>query len=149
MAKKHKRKTSKDMDRLIGDAPSFKKLEGKHKKEPKESKHESKSETKKSERKEEKKSPFILGLIGGIFTILIAIIILFKLRGTMEIVFGIWGLAVGIVLILSSVFLKNEEKHNLGSILLIVFSALGLITLQGLVVGPAIALIGGILSRIK
>ena len=97
------------------------------------------------------KLPLVLGIIGGIITILIALIILIKLgnRGAMEIVFGIWGLVVGIVITVASILLRVENKFRLGSILLIVFSALGLITLQGLIIGPIIGLIAGILTQVR
>ena len=97
------------------------------------------------------KIPVVLGLIGGIFTILIALIVLLQLgkEGTTELAFGIWGAIIGIVIVVSSIMLKTPEKFKLGSILLIVSSVLALITLQGLIIGPIISFAGGILTRVR
>ena len=97
------------------------------------------------------KVPVILGLIGGIFTFLIALIIVIQLSsaGTIELVFGISGLVIGAAIITSSILLSKKEHFKLGSILLMVFSILGLITLQGLIIGPVISLFGAILTHIK
>ena len=95
--------------------------------------------------------PLVLGLIGGVFTVLIALIVLIQLgtQGTMELAFGIWGLVVGAVIITSSIFLRIDDKFKLGSILLIVSSVLALITLQGLIIGPVLSFVGGILTHVR
>ena len=95
------------------------------------------------------KIPYVLGLIGGIFTVLIALVILVQLynAGTTELVFGIWGTLVGAVMIVGSVMLLQEDRFKMGSTILIVSGALALITLQGLIVGPVVGLLGGILTH--
>ena len=55
------------------------------------------------------------------------------------------GIIVGVMLIIGSVMCKGD-KVKTGGVLLIVFGALGLITVQGWVVGPILGLIGGILA---
>lgn len=98
------------------------------------------------------KIPIVLGLIGGIITALIGLIALIleiRSAATTGILLGIWGILCGGLMIYGSTLLRVEDKFKLGSILLIVFSALALITLQGLIIGPVIGLIGGILTQTK
>ena len=67
--------------------------------------------------------------------------------GALIAAFGIWGLICGIFLLLSAKMVLSNDKqvvHTWGVIGL-VFSILSLVTLQGIVVGPILALVGSIL----
>lgn len=100
-----------------------------------------------------------LVLAGGAITLIIGAITIFLgaavgsflpviaqfIAGFFLVAMGIWGAIVGIVLIFSSRrLLKKKEAHRYG-IIALVFSILGLITLQGAVIGPLLALIGSLL----
>lgn len=98
------------------------------------------------------KYPVVLGLIGGIITILIGIftlVIEISNNSSFGIGLSIWGIATGMFMIFGVSLLKDKEHFNVGSIVLLVVSILSLITVQGLVIGPLIALVGAILSRSK
>jgi hypothetical protein len=97
------------------------------------------------------KIPFVLGIIGGVLTVLVSLIALFPVKGLDALSIGliVWGLVAGLVITAGAVLLKIENKFKLGSIILIVASVLALVTLQGLIVGPIISLIGGVLTKVR
>ncbi len=99
-------------------------------------------------------APGILNLIGGILTIIggalfalvgsvVALVPLVSVFGALAAVFGLWGIIVGVLLILSAV--KYEKEKGWATIGLI-FSILGLVTLQGFLIGPILGIIGSALA---
>ena len=97
---------------------------------------------------------YALGMVGGVITLVVGILIAFLgaaltffLAG-IGAVLGAWGIIAGILMIVGSMMLKGKNHKN-GSLLLLVFSILGLITMQGLLVGPILGLIGSIFALSK
>jgi len=105
-----------------------------------------------------------LSLAGGIITVLVGVlfvIVSLALPAWMIMMpqfagiaraaialFGVWGVVVGIILLLGANMLagKNKERARQGSMLVLIFGTLGLVTLQGFVIGPIIAIIGGAIA---
>jgi hypothetical protein len=94
---------------------------------------------------------YLLALAGGIITLLSGILasvlgaaLTFFIFGIGAVI-GVWGMIVGIILIFTS-FLMKSKKSKTGSILCLIFSILGIVSIQGFVIGPLLALIGSIIS---
>ena len=69
---------------------------------------------------------------------------------TFFIVFGLFGAAIATGIIVSSFLLKEKSTFKTGLTLLIIFSAIGLVTIQGLYgLGPLISLLGALSTKIK
>jgi len=97
---------------------------------------------------------FILALIGGIFIILVGLIVMligaavtFTIGGLGGI-FGLLGVVWGAIIIYSAVQLRsNPTQHSTWGVLIIVFSLASWIgAFGGLVIGFLLALIGGIVA---
>ena len=96
-----------------------------------------------------------LGFVGGVITLIVGIIAI--IYGTTiintfavwGIYLGIWGTGCGILMLVGAAMERKEIKSKVGAILMTIFGALGLITLQGWIIGPALALIGGIIALIR
>jgi len=99
-------------------------------------------------------APGILNLIGGIITLLVGVFVavagaaapLGAIFGALVGAVGIWGVIVGLLLIVSAV--KYEKSHG-WAIIGLVFAILGLVTLQGLIIGPLLGIIGSALAMGK
>jgi hypothetical protein len=93
--------------------------------------------------------PVVLGAVGGILTILIAVIIFssWSKLNFAFIMFGIWGLFSGIAMVYASILLKREHTFRLGSRLLIILSIIAMI--PGMFVGPIIGLVAGLLTHVR
>jgi len=89
----------------------------------------------------------ILTLIGGIFSLAGGVLTLFgtaliaglagDLATGIVAAVGIWGVVVGAVMMLGAIM-----QNRTGAIIGLIFSILGLITLQGFVIGPILGIIG-------
>ncbi len=97
---------------------------------------------------------FVLSLIGGIFILMVGIL-LGIIGFTLTIfvagvggILGIFGLVWGIIVILGSVMMyRNPEQHTLWGIIVLVFSIVSWFgALGGLFIGFLLGLIGGILG---
>ena len=88
------------------------------------------------------KVPFILGLTGGILTVLIALIVLIE-----DLWFGLWGLLSGIAIITGAILLRVEGKFKQGSLTLIIASIVAMV--PTMFIGAIISLVGGILTYVK
>lgn len=100
-------------------------------------------------------APGILNLIAGILCLVFGALVgavgsmmaftpfMGVFVGTLLWVFALWGIIVGVLLIVSAT--KYEKEHNWALVGLI-FSILGLITLQGFIVGPILGIIGSALA---
>ena len=96
--------------------------------------------------------PYVLGLIGGAVTVLIAILSIALMISNVDstlLIMNIIGIISGGLVIYGTILLKVEDKFKTGSVLMITFSILALLALQGLIVGPILSLIGGILTHIR
>ncbi len=106
--------------------------------------------------------PFVLGLISGIFLLVINVLItiagaiLSSLPfgmfggGPLFIVLGIWGIVVGILLLVGSLLMRNPDNAKVGSILVLIFGILAFFTPGlGLLVFPILAIVGGALGLSK
>ncbi|MDI6798755.1 MAG: hypothetical protein QMD12_02045 [Candidatus Aenigmarchaeota archaeon] len=99
------------------------------------------------------KTAYVLSLVGGIFTVIGGIVVLLlgaslmfiPVFGAIGMGVGIWGLVCGILIIVGGVMI-NKGSAKTGGIVALIFSILGLVTLQGFVVGPILGLVGGILA---
>ncbi len=90
---------------------------------------------------------YVLALIGGILTLISGIILTIAAIGiatTFAIIFSIFGIVFGGIIIFSSQLLKKSEKYKSGAILLIIFGFLAI--LPGLVIGPILSFIAGIIA---
>ena len=65
-----------------------------------------------------------------------------SLGAAMVLGFGIWGIVVGIVVILGGMAIQ-AGKIFAGSATSLIFNGLGLVTGQGFVIGPVLGIIGG------
>jgi hypothetical protein len=107
---------------------------------------------------------FILGLVGGILVLVVGGIlgVIFSMIGSaaaaagapgfgaMFIVLGVLGILSGILMIVGSAFIKNPQKRTMGSILLLVFSIIGLFTAGGgFIVGSILGIIGAVMGLIS
>ncbi|NIQ06743.1 MAG: hypothetical protein GWO20_13745 [Candidatus Korarchaeota archaeon] len=61
---------------------------------------------------------------------------------------GVWGILCGGIGVISS-FMMRGKWITVGAVLAIIFGVLGLFTVQGLLIGPILILIGGIIGVIK
>jgi hypothetical protein len=102
---------------------------------------------------------FVLSLIGGIFILLGAIIIIaaasyvgflgYGLGGSVLALFGVFGLVCGFLTILGAVWINSGEKDKVrnGGIIVLVFSILSWIGAGGgFFIGFILALVGAILA---
>lgn len=164
MAKKSSKKKSKSKSKSKAKSASQKKKSTKSasKKSSKSSKKEvvkPKVEIKKAEmpsfHKSDKKVtlghsnyPFSLGLIGGLITLLIGIwVLLIEITSSLGKGIAIAWIILGIGILIGAVLLKSEKRFKAGSATLTICSLLALLTLAGLIIGPLMALIGGLLTR--
>ena len=86
----------------------------------------------------------ISAVVGSLVSALIPLGGLFV--GGLLIAVAIWGIIVGIVLIISAIMMKDSKKARTGSILGLIFSILGLVTGQGFFIGPILGLVGSIIA---
>lgn len=94
------------------------------------------------------------GFIGGIITLIVGIIAIIspiafiKVFEVQNIYLGIWGAGCGILILVGAAMEAKEIKSKVGAIIMTIFGAFGLITfLYSIwVIGPALALIGGIIA---
>ena len=106
--------------------------------------------------------PMILGLIAGIFVLIINILVVAagalvssvplagKAVGGIVMAMGVWGLVVGILLIVGSMLMRNPAQAKMGSILVLIFGILAFFTSGfGLVIFPILAIVGGALGLSK
>ena len=98
---------------------------------------------------------FVLSLIGAIFIILggLAVISMgawlsFVWVGDIVTVVGILGLIFGIIAMVGAIMINSGERGRVrrGSILVLVFSILSLISLGGFILGFILCLVGSILG---
>lgn len=97
----------------------------------------------------------ILNLIGGIITLVVGAFSAVVgaavasaipgagIFGAMAGILGVWGIIVGLILIVSAF---KYKKGNSWALIGLIFSILGLITLQGIFVGPILGIIGSALA---
>ena len=97
---------------------------------------------------------FALSLIGGILILLGGIVVAaiggaFAFFGAgFVIVVGVWGIICGLICILGATWINSGERDKVrtGSILVLIFSILGLFGGSGFFIGFLLALIGSILG---
>jgi uncharacterized protein involved in cysteine biosynthesis len=110
-------------------------------------------------------APFVLSLIGGIIVLVISLIVglvmavfggaigsLFGSAGAGAAIgslMGLWGLIVGVLIIVGSVLMRGA-KAKVGAILTLIFGILAFFTPgMGIIVGPILAIVGGALGLSK
>jgi hypothetical protein len=110
-------------------------------------------------------APFVLGLIGGIMILIISLIAglamaamggaIGSLLGAagagaaIGSLVGLWGIIVGILIIVGSVLMRGKNAKA-GAILTLIFGILGFFTPgMGIIVGPILAIVGGALGISK
>lgn len=110
-------------------------------------------------------APFVLGLIGGILILIVGLIasiagaVLGGIAGgligagglgaAIGAAVGIWGIIVGILIIIGSVMMRGKNAKA-GSVLTLIFGILGFFTpALGLVIGPILAIVGGAIGISK
>jgi hypothetical protein len=110
-------------------------------------------------------APFVLGLIGGIIVLIISVLVglvmaafggaigsLLGSAGTGAAIgslVGLWGMIVGIVIIIGSVLMRGNNAKA-GAILTLIFGILAFFTPgMGIIVGPILAIVGGALGISK
>ena len=92
--------------------------------------------------------PFSLGLIGGLITLLVGIwVLLIEIENSLGKGIAIAWIILGIGMLIGVTLLRTKDKFKAGSATLTICSLLALITLGGLIIGPLLALIGGLLTR--
>ncbi|RLF03423.1 MAG: hypothetical protein DRJ64_08340 [Thermoprotei archaeon] len=103
----------------------------------------------------------LLGIIGGIITLIFGVLNaiggvfyaiggghqLFVSLGIIGTIWGIIGIIFGIEMVKSVVMMNKVESIRRGVNLMLIFSILGLITMQGWIIGPILGLVSGILNR--
>lgn len=103
-----------------------------------------------------KHTEYFLGLIGGIITVIIGLItliygaIFIDVFKNIGIYLGIWGIACGILIIYGSYYFNSEKgSDKVGLLLMLIFGIAGVVTLQGWIIGPALAIIASVLAFAK
>ena len=103
-----------------------------------------------------KHTEYLMALIGGLITLIVGIIatiygaIFVSVFQTMGIYMGIWGMACGILIILGAYMFKSEKgSDRVGLLLMLIFGIGGVITLQGWIIGPALAIVAAALAFAK
>jgi hypothetical protein len=94
----------------------------------------------------------LLGLLGGIITVVLGAIalivgsraVMLEQFGKLGVYYGIWTLGVGILLLIGTWLIPKERGTRVGAILLIVFGVAGVVTLTGWIAGPLLGLIAGV-----
>lgn len=109
----------------------------------------------------DKQINYWFALIGGIITLAVALVVIAfspimalatffvgGIAGAMFMVYGVWGVICGIMMIVAANMIKQKQKDKIktGYILLLVFSLLALITMEGVIIGPLFGLIAAILG---
>jgi hypothetical protein len=110
-------------------------------------------------------APFILSLIGGIFILINGVLIaalggiitamssavpgMEGILGATGIVMAVVGLALGVLVIVGTVLMRNPAKAKMGAILVIVFSLISLVIGGGFLIGTILGVIGGALGLKK
>ncbi len=98
---------------------------------------------------------FVLGLIGGIFILILALIITavggaltgLVPGGGFVLIFGVFGLVCAILVILGSVMLYNKpETHTMWGVIVLLFSIFGFASGGGFFIGSILGIIGGALG---
>ena len=102
-----------------------------------------------------KRTEFMLGLIGGLVVFAAGILELifgalwFSLFQKLGIYLGIWGIGCGIMIMLGAFSFRREEKTKAGILLMLIFGIAGVVTLQGWLVGPILAIVAAALALAK
>lgn len=87
----------------------------------------------------------VITLVVGILEALIGALLTLFALGIGGII-GVWGILCGAILLWSARMMRRSDDAKAGAALAMVFSVLALISLQGVVVGPVLALAGGIVK---
>jgi hypothetical protein len=86
----------------------------------------------------------VFGLLGAAFSVVPGIGVFFAALGG---AFAIWGIVVGIILIYSGVKIRRGGSGaHTWAIVGLIFSILGLITVQGFIIGAILGLVGAALG---
>lgn len=99
-----------------------------------------------------KHTEYLIGLVGGIITLVVGILsiifgaIWFSQFQNLGIYLGIWGTGCGILILVGAAMFKRDNKTLVGPLLMLIFGILGVITLQGWIIGPVLAIIAAILA---
>ena len=102
-----------------------------------------------------KHTEYVMGLVGGIITLVVGILSLIfgalwvSVFKNLGIFLGIWGIGCGILIIIGALMFKNDTKSKAGALLMLIFGIAGVITLQGWLIGPILAIIAGALGLSK
>jgi hypothetical protein len=102
-----------------------------------------------------KHTEYLMGLIGGIITFVVGIIatifgaLWVSIFEKVGVFLGIWGMGCGILIIIGAYIFKKEKKTKVGILLMLIFGIAGLITLQGWIIGPVLAIIAAVLALVK
>lgn len=110
----------------------------------------------------EKSTAFILVLIGGLITLVAGLISLIgtsflastmsslypagvaTMIGTIGAAVGVWAIICGAVLTFGAFQIRGKKDTKNWKIIILIFSILSLITLQGYIIGPILGLIGSL-----
>ena len=98
-----------------------------------------------------KHTEYLIALVGGIITLVVGILELifgtlwFSVFQNLGIYLGIAGMIIGVMIIIGAQMFKKDEKSITGALLMLIFGIVGIISLQGWIVGPALAIIAAIL----
>ncbi|UCD21242.1 MAG: hypothetical protein JSW08_01715 [archaeon] len=101
---------------------------------------------------------FVLNLIGAILVLLIAVIAMIALAASREIagMVGILGtttmnlvwiflvihLVIGVLMILSAIWMNNDRKVKAGALMGLIVSIIGIVVGAGVFIGPVLGIIG-------
>ena len=98
-----------------------------------------------------KHTEYLMALVGGIVTLVVGILELifgalwFSVFQNLGIYLGIAGIIIGVMIIVGAQMFKRDEKSITGALLMLIFGVVGIISLQGWVVGPVLAVIAAVL----
>lgn len=102
-----------------------------------------------------KHTEYMLGLVGGIITLAVGVIatifgaLWFSIFKNVGVFLGIWGIGCGVMIIIGAQIFRKETKTKVGMLLLLIFGIAGVITLQGWIIGPVLAIIAAALALAK
>ena len=85
---------------------------------------------------------YTLGLLGGVITFLVSIYVLTRVFQVTLLV----HLLIGVLMLISVYLLRKEHHAFSGSVMLLCSSIIGLTIASGILIGPILGIIGGILG---
>ena len=94
-----------------------------------------------------KHTEYMLGIIAGVITLIVGILeiifgtIWISVFNNLGIYLGIWGAGCGVLILVGAYMFNKDHKALTGPLLMLIFGIAGVISLQGWIIGPALAII--------